>query len=232
MKSTRVLVTGASRGIGRAIALRFAREGAHVALCSRSSDALAEVSREVVLAGGVGLVQEMDVADPESVAAGVQGVLQSFGGTLNVLVNNAGIFDVVPFAETTLEVWEKFYKVDLRSAWLVTRCALDGLRAGSPAHVFNIASVAAQQGFAGSSTYCAMKAGLMGFSNGLREDLRADEIRVSTVYPGATDTEIFDGVAGDWDRESMNRPEDVAEIVWAGLNTDGDAADLAVPPPE
>ena len=71
----------------------------------------------------------------------------------------------------------------------------------------------------------------MGFSNGLREDLRPEGIRVSTIYPGATDTGIFDGVAGDWDRSVMNQPEDVADVLMAGLRSEGDAADLVVPPP-
>ena len=116
-----------------------------------------------------------------------------------------------------------------RSVFLVTHCALPGLRRGTKAHIFNIASGAARKGFEGCSIYCAMKAGLMGFSNGLREDLRSDGIRVSTVYPCSTDTTIFDGVPGDWDRDSMNKPEDVAEVLWSGLVDSGEAADLTVP---
>ena len=232
MPALRVLVTGASRGIGQAIALRLAQAGARVALCARSTEALGEVAQEVERAGGSGFVQTMDVADPDSVATGVAAVLNAFDGGLDVLVNNAGIFDLVPFEETTPAMWERFYRVDLRGVFLVTHSALQGLRRGSGAHIFNIASGAARQGFAGCSIYCAMKAGLMGFSNGLREDLRPEGIRVSTIYPGSTDTGIFDGVAGDWDRDSMNQPEDVAEVLWAGLMSVGDAADLTVPAPD
>jgi 3-oxoacyl-[acyl-carrier protein] reductase len=231
MQALRVMVTGASRGIGRAIALRFAREGAHVALCARSTEALGEVAREVEEAGGRGCIQTMDVTDPDSVKRGVAAALDAFSGGLDVLVNNAGIFDLLPFEETTPAMWERFYRVDLHGVFLVTHCALPGLRRGTKAHIFNIASGAARKGFEGCSIYCAMKAGLMGFSNGLREDLRSDGIRVSTVYPGSTDTTIFDGVPGDWDRDSMNQPEDVAEVLWSGLVDSGEAADLTVPPP-
>ena len=231
MQALRVLVTGASRGIGRAIALRFAQEGAQVALCARSTEALEEVGREVEKAGGRSYIQTMDVTDPDSVDRGVAATLDAFGGGLDVLVNNAGIFDLLPFEESTPAMWERFYRVNLHGVFLVTHGALPGLRRGTRAHIFNIASGAARTGFAGCSIYCAMKAGLMGFSNGLREDLRSDGIRVSTVYPGSTDTTIFDGVPGDWDRASMNQPEDVAEILWSGLVDQGEAADLTVPPP-
>ena len=84
-----------------------------------------------------------------------------------------------------------------------------------------------------ASAYCASKYGLRGFSDALREDFRAQGIRVSTVYPGATDTNIFNGVPGDWDRSTMNRPEDVAEVVWTAWSAgpDEDVDDLDVPPP-
>jgi NAD(P)-dependent dehydrogenase (short-subunit alcohol dehydrogenase family) len=231
MQALRVLVTGASRGIGRAIALRFAREGAHVALCARSTEALEEVAREVEEAGGRSCIQTMDVTDPNSVELGVAAALDAFSGGLDVLVNNAGIFDLLPFEETTPAMWERFYRVNLHGVFLVTHCALPGLRRGARAHIFNIASGAAREGFEGCSIYCAMKAGLMGFSNGLREDLRPDGIRVATIYPGSTDTGIFDGVPGDWDRDSMNQPEDVADTLWSGLMSSGETSDLTVPPP-
>jgi NADP-dependent 3-hydroxy acid dehydrogenase YdfG len=98
--------------------------------------------------------------------------------------------------------------------------------------VFNIASVAAKRGFPGNVAYCASKYALRGLSDALREDLRPKGVRVSTVYPGATDTAIFDRVPGAWDRTKMNRPEDVAEVIWRAWNAPAseNVDDLDVPP--
>ena len=232
MDPVRILITGGGRGIGRAIALRFAREGGHVAVAARTSSELDAVVAEVGAAGGQGIACQMNLRDHGSIEAAVFRAVEFFGEEMDVLVNNAGVFEVRPFEETDLGTWERLMEVNLTGPYLVTLESLPALRASSRPHVFNIASIAAKTGFAGSSIYSATKAGLMGFSNGLREDLREARIRVSTVYPGATDTSIFDGVAGDWDRASMNRPEDVAEVFWNAYRAaGGDQADLDVPPP-
>ena len=99
--------------------------------------------------------------------------------------------------------------------------------------MFNICSIAGQQPFEGSAAYCTTKYGLRGFSDVLRLELAPKGIRVSTVYPGATDTSIFDDVPGEWDRATMNRPEDVAAIVWNAYaaGEGADVAELDVPPP-
>ena len=233
MSVPKVLVTGGGRGIGRAIALRFAREGAWVAVAARTSPEVDAVAKEIEGAGGRGLAAQMDLRDLGSVEAAVYRAIEWAGGTLDVLVNNAGVFDVVPFDELRVEDFCRMLQVNLTGPVIVTTEALAALKESEQAHVFNIASVAGKQGFAGGTAYCASKYGLRGFSDALREDLRGRRIRVSTVYPGPTDTGIFDGVAGEWDRAKMNRPEDVAEVVWkawkAGPGEKVD--DLEVPAP-
>jgi NAD(P)-dependent dehydrogenase (short-subunit alcohol dehydrogenase family) len=233
MDAPRVLVTGGGRGIGRAIAMRFAREGAWVAVAARTSPEIDAVAKEIERAGGHGLAAQMDLRDLGSVEAAVYRAIEWAGGTLDVLVNNAGVFDVVPFDELRAEDFARTLQVNLTGPFLVTTEALAALEESEQAHVFNIASVAARQGFAGGTAYCASKYGLRGFSDALREDLRERRIRVSTVYPGATDTGIFDGVRGTWDRSQMNRPEDVAEVVWkAWKSAPGESVDdLDVAPP-
>jgi len=233
MNAPKVLVTGGGRGIGRAIALRFAREGAWVAVAARTSPEIDAVAAEVDAAGGKGLAAQMNVRDFGSVEAAVYRAIEWAGGTLDVLVNNAGIFDVAPFEKLKLDDFNRMIEVNLAGPVLVTSEALEGLEESERGHVFNIASTAAKQGYPGGVAYCASKYGLRGFSDALREDLREQGIRVSTVYPGATDTTIFDGVPGDWDRAAMNRPEDVAEVVWKAWSAgpDEDVADLDVPPP-
>lgn len=234
MTQLRVLITGGGRGIGRAIALRFAREGAKVAVAARTSAEIDALAAEIDRAGGQGSAQYMDVADHGSVEAAVYRALQFTGGALDVLVNNAGVFDIRPFDRMDVHLWERMVAVNLNGPFYVTLEALDGLFESQKAHVFNIASVAAKRGFPGNTAYCATKYGLRGFSDALRVDLAANNVRVSTVYPSATDTSIFDKVSGNWDRSKMNKPEDVAEVVWkayhapAGTNVD----DLDVPPPK
>ena len=231
MPPIRIMVTGGGRGIGRAIALRFAREGALVSVAARTSSELDAVVGEIEAAGGQGIACQMNVRDHGSIEAAVYRTVDFFGEEMDVLVNNAGIFDVRHIAETDIGTWQRFIEVNLTGPYLVTLESLDALRASDRAHVFNIASIAARRGYPGSSIYSATKAGLMGLSNGLREDLRGDGVRVTTVYPDATDTSIFDGVPGEWDRASMNRPEDVAEVIWNTYHAEGEVPDVDVPPP-
>jgi len=232
MSALRVLVTGGGRGIGRAIALRFAREKCDVAVAARSSSELDSVVKEIEAAGGRGRAAQMNVADHGSVEAAVWRAVEFLNGTIDVLVNNAGVFDVKPFEQMDVATWQRNIEVNLTGPFFVTLEVLDPLLESQRPHVFNVASQAARRGFAGNTAYCASKYGLRGFSDSLREDLRAKGVRVSTVYPGNTDTSIFDKQPGTWDRSKMNKPEDVAEVIWqayhapAGTNVD----DLDVPP--
>ncbi len=229
MSPLRVFVTGGGRGIGRAIALRFAREGALVAVAARTSSELDTVVSEIEAAGGKGLAAQLDFRDHGSIEAAVYRAVDFGEGVIDVLVNNAGIFEVKTFAETDLASWERMLDVNLTGPFLVTLEALGALRESKRAHIFQIASLAARQGYEGNTAYCASKYGLRGFSDALREDLRAEGIRVSTVYPGPTATTIFDGVPGTWDKASMNPPEAVAEVVWQGYQSKSGCEDLEVP---
>ncbi len=234
MTQLRVLITGGGRGIGRAIALRFAREGARVSVAARTSAEIDAVVREIDKAGGQGSAQQMDVTEHGSVEAAVYRAIEFSGGALDVVVNNAGVFEVRPFDKMDVALWLRHVHANLDGPFFVTLEALDALYESQKAHIFNIASVAARQPFPGNTAYCATKYGLRGFSDALRVDLAAKKVRVSTVYPGATDTKIFDNVPGNWDRSKMNKPEDVAEVVWKAYNTPAgtNVDDLDVPPPK
>lgn len=228
----KVLVTGGGRGIGRAIALRFARAGAFVAVAARTRREVEAVASEAGRSGGAGLALEMDVTDLAAVENAMALALESTGGRLDVLVNNAGVFSIHPFPELSPATWYRTLATNLNGPFHTTLLALRGLERSARAHVFNVSSIAGKQAFAGNVAYCTTKYGLRGFSDALRLDLAGRNIRVSTVYPSATDTSIFDGVPGDWDRTRMHRPEEVAELVWRAYAAprDVDVDDLELPP--
>ncbi|NOT29326.1 MAG: SDR family oxidoreductase [Planctomycetes bacterium] len=227
-----VLVTGGGRGIGRAIALRFARASAFVAVAARTRREIEAVADEVGRAGGEGLPVEMDVTDLDTVERGLARTLEATAGVLDVLVNNAGVFSIQPFPELSPATWYRMLATNLNGPFHVTLLALKGLEQSRRAHVFNLSSIAGRQAFPGNVAYCTTKYGLRGFSDALRLDLAERRIRVSTVYPSATDTSIFDGIPGEWDRARMHRPEDVAELVWNAYASppEADVADLELPP--
>ncbi|MCH2104442.1 MAG: SDR family oxidoreductase [Planctomycetes bacterium] len=231
MTAKRVLITGGGRGIGRAAALRFAREGAHVVVAARTSGELDEVVAEIEAAGGKGLAAQMNVTDLGSVEAAVWRATEFTGGPIDVLVNNAGVFDVIPFEKMGHKAWSKMIDVNLTGAYYVTQESLNALEEGERPVIINVASGAAKRGFPGNTAYCASKYGLKGFGDALRLDLAEKGVRVVTVYPGGTDTTIFDDVEGDWDRASMNTVEEVAEVIFGAAAAGDEVTDLDVAPP-
>ena len=128
MAPTRIFITGGGRGIGRAIALRFAREGAHVAVAARTSEELDAVVAEIEAAGGQGIACQMNLRDHGSIEAAVYRAVDFFGEEMDILVNNAGVFDVKPFEESDLGMWERFFEVNLTGPYLVTLESLAALR--------------------------------------------------------------------------------------------------------
>jgi len=204
-----------------------------VVVAARTEIEIEAVAAEVEELGGRSLAVPMDVTDLASVEEGVHRALEFTGGVLDVLVNNAGVFAVVPFREMSPATWYRMLAVNLNGPFHVTLMALKGLERSERAHLFNIASAAGRAPYEGSSAYCTSKYGLRGFGDVLRLELAELGIRVSTVYPGATDTTIFDDTPLELDRATMNQPEDVAEVVWDAYQTPAntDVAELDVPPP-
>jgi len=220
----RVFVTGGGRGIGRAIALRFAREGCKVTVAARTSSQLESVVTEIDAAGGQGMAANMNVADHGSVESAVWRAVEFMDGGIDVLVNNAGVFHSKPIDKIRPADWNFVIEANLTGPFLVCLEALDYMSDSKRAHVFNIASIAAKQGYAGGAAYCASKYGLRGFSDALRLDVAAQGIKVTTVYPPAVDTTIFEGTDVKIDKATMLKPERVADVIWNAY-TSGSAPD-------
>jgi NAD(P)-dependent dehydrogenase (short-subunit alcohol dehydrogenase family) len=209
----RILITGASRGIGRAIAEKLAAPDTELLLHGRDTIALAEVcaSLKSSCARIVKLVH--DLANP----SGVCNLISEVGDVpLDILINNAGIAVVKPFGEITPTEWEQTVGVNITAPFLLTQHFAPRMPPGSS--IVNILSVAAKTGFSNWSAYCMSKFALEGFSQSVREELREHKIRVINIYPAATATEIWDNVEGNWPREKMMLPEEVAGAVAYALS--------------
>lgn len=205
-----VVITGASRGIGRATALAFGAAGDQVVLAARAAEELARVADEVRAAGGMAVPVPCDVTDEAQVRRLVETAAEHTG-RLDVVVCSAGGAVVAPFERLSLAEWEQTVRVALTGTFLLCREAVRFMQAGG--QLVTIASIAGRSGFPSWSAYSAAKFGVIGFSQAIREELRPRGIRVTTLIPGAVDTPLWDAVPGEWNRAAMLRPDDVARAI-------------------
>ena len=211
--SERIVVTGSSRGIGRAIAERLAAPGRELILHGRDAAALALAEASVVSRGAAARTVRGDLAKHDTIRHLVAAV---GANTLAAVVNNAGGAVVKPVEALSRAEWEESLGVGVTAPFLLVQALLPRLAPGSS--IVNVMSVAARRGFSGWSAYCAAKFALEGFAQALREELRGRGVRVVNVYPAATNTALWDGVAGAWPRERMIAPAEVAEAVAYALS--------------
>lgn len=204
----RYLITGASRGIGRAVAEKLASPDVELLLHGRDTVALAQVCRSLESRCGKLTKLVHDLANAQGVSDLIAGVGHA---PLNLLVNNAGIAIVKPFCEITEIEWQQTLGVNVTAPFMLTKQFVHQMPPGSS--IVNILSVAAKTGFAGWSAYCMSKFALEGFSQSVREELRDHRVRVINIYPAATDTEIWKKVEGEWPRKKMISAGQVADAV-------------------
>jgi len=210
-----VLITGATRGIGLAVARALAANGCSLILTARDQSALKRVSTQLKSAEIRVLAHAADVRDPHSVDALFRAIRREFR-ELDILVNNAGIahpnlsVDKLPFP-----VWKDVFATNLDGMFLVTQAALAIMKRGGT--IVNNLSIAATRVFAGSAAYDASKHAALGLTNTLREELRPRGIRVIGLMPGATDTEIWNTLWPKAPRRKMLAPETVAEAVVSAI---------------
>lgn len=215
----RYLITGASRGIGRAIAEKLAAPHNTLLLHGRDREALARTCQlvESKSSKAIPLYYELRLAES------VEKMIEEIGSApLDGLINNAGIAVVKPLAEITLEEWQTLFAVNVTAPFLLTQKLLPIMPAGSS--IVNLLSIAARTGFPNWSGYCMSKFALEGFSQAVREELRPRGIRVLNIYPAATNTEIWTGVDGEWPREQMLLPQEIAEAVAYALSRPAEVA--------
>lgn len=189
LKGRTALVTGASRGIGRAAALLLARQGARVVLAARNEALLDEVAGTVRANGGDAHPMALDLADHESIPAAVRGLPAEFAA-VDILVNNAGITADNLLARMTLEQWQRVLDVNLTGAFVLTKALVRGMMRRRHGRVVSVSSVAGVVGNAGQANYAASKAGLIGFSKSLARELLSRGITVNVVAPGFIETDM------------------------------------------
>lgn len=221
------LVTGASRGIGKAIATRLAVDGRKVVLAARNADALNQVSDEIIAAGGQAAVATLDVGDAASLAAGVEKIIE-VEGRLDIVVNNAGITRDNLALRMSDEDFMEVIRVNLLSAFVVARTAARSMMRNKFGRIVNIASTSGVVGNAGQANYAAAKAGLIGLTKTLARELGGKAITANAIAPGFIETDMTAGLGDEIKNRVMEgmalrrlgRPEDIAAAV-SYVSSDG-----------
>jgi glucose 1-dehydrogenase len=223
LKDKTAIVTGASSGIGRSIALAFAREGAAVTVnYARDAEGAASTVKEIEDGGGRAVAVRADVSKPEDVKALVERAVKELGG-LDIIVNNAGVEHKMPFLETPLEVWEEIIAVNLTGPWLgCQEAARQMVGQGAPGRIINVSSVHEDLPMPTNSPYCAAKGGLRMLTRTIAVELAPHGITVNNVAPGAVATPMdatLEANAGQIEEllseiplGRMGRPEEVASL--------------------
>ncbi|MCL5025750.1 MAG: 3-oxoacyl-[acyl-carrier-protein] reductase [Chloroflexi bacterium] len=215
------VVTGASRGIGRAIALKLASLGARVGVNYRANSAAAEeVAKAITAAGSEAFLLPGDVSDPQAAAAVIASAIER-GGRLDILVNNAGIIRDTLLMRMSDEDWDAVLTTNLKGAFLCTRAALRPMMRQRSGRIVNISSVAGVMGNPGQANYSAAKAGLIGFTKSVAREVASRGIAVNAVAPGFIVTDITqgltdkvkEGILGQVPMGRFGQPEEVAEVV-------------------
>lgn len=202
------IITGASRGIGKAIALRLAASGSHLYLLGRDQKALESIRRQIEKRGARGTILMCDLAQTDSLKKLCEKI---DAPRIDLLVNNAGMAVVKPFEQLTLDDWNRTFAVNVTAPFFLLKQMSSKLSNG--ASVVNIISTAARTGFPEWSSYCMSKFALDGFARSVREELRPRNIRVINIYPAAIDTDIWNNIPGEWPRDKMMSPDEVAAAV-------------------
>lgn len=206
-----IVVTGASKGIGKAIALYFAERGFNVAICARNAEKLNELQKEITVFGVNVIAEVCDVSDKNAVKAFAVKVLREWS-TIDVLVNNAGTYlpgQVINEEDGNLEL---LITTNLYSAYNITRAFVGAMIEKKQGHIFNISSIAGLQAYPNGGSYSISKFAMTGLSKALREELKPHRVRVTNIAPGATLTDSWAGTT--LPEERFIAPADLAKLIF------------------
>lgn len=207
------IVTGSGRGIGKAIALALAQQGARVVVCARTLAEVNAAAKEIEALGRHALAIRTDISQEFDVNTMVSKTMQKFGA-IDILVNNAGVGSFAKVADLSSSEFDKMWRVNMRGVFLCTKAVIPHMVGRNSGDIINISSLAGRNAFVGGAAYCSTKWGLIGFARCVMLEVRAHNIRVITVCPGSVDT----GFGGDSQADPRSageipRAEDVARIV-------------------
>lgn len=212
-----IIITGASRGIGKAIAVKFAKEGWDLAICSRDRERMEEVKAELLrLSPAVKIVAEAADLGRKEEALAFGEKIKSIFPRFDILVNNAGIFLPGAVQDEADGQLEAMMASNLYSAYHLTRSLLPVMKAHKQGHIFNICSTASLKAYPNGGSYSISKFALLGFSRNLREELKSSGIKVTAVCPGPTLTDSWVGYEAPPDR--FMTAEDIAEVIWSAYH--------------
>ena len=217
LKNKNALVTGAGKGIGKAIALALAKEGVNVILIARTQEEIDSVAAKVRSLRVKALAIATDVADINSVDSAVEKALAEFG-SIDILINNAGIAAFGKILEMEPKAWERIIQVNLMGTYYTTRAVLPNMIERQTGDIINISSTAGLKGNASTSAYSASKFAVLGLTESLMQEVRKHNIRVTALTPSTVATEMAkDLKLTDGNPENVMQAEDVAELIIAQL---------------
>ena len=207
-----VLITGASRGIGRVTALTLAADGAYVILSARSQDRLTQLAEQIRTSGGKAVAVPADLADLQGIKTLVDYIRREYG-VLDVLINNAGVAPAGPLENTTTEMWDSCMAVNVRAPFILCRELLGLLQRAQEGIIINISSVVGVKGYGNQVAYTSSKHALRGMSMALAAELQPQGIRVHVICPGAVDTDMIRTVRPDIKADELIDPVEIAELI-------------------
>mgnify|MGYP003665661362 CR=1 FL=1 len=218
LKNKKAIITGGGRGLGKATAIAFAKEGIDIAITGRNEAVLKETVAELEAFGVKAIYSVFDVSDYEAVQKAIKNIVSELG-SIDILVNNAGIAAFGTLNEMKVEKWSQIIQTNVMGMYYVTKEVLPYLINQNEGEIINISSTAGLSGNASTSAYSASKFAVIGMSESLMKEVRKNNIRVCTLTPSTivSDMSIGLGIADNDSQESVLQPEDFAELVVAGL---------------
>ena len=217
LRNKSIIITGASKGIGKALALQLANQGLCLGLVARSETELLALKKEVEQAGSSCIIVAGSVADENVANAITQGMVDAYG-KIDILVNNAGYGVFGSTDSYSAEQWSDVYDTNVKGTFLMCKAALSHMKTAKEGHIINVASDVARRVFDGGALYCSSKFAQDAFSMALRKEVRTQGIKVSVVYSGLVDTMFHAEPQGDPSHDSWLKASDMADAIQYIMN--------------